>query len=142
VKEHFSLCFKLTSKEHVFEHSHLCASFLHSSLNSLFRSTILPFWNLYSLALSTTWSISSLLCNSSLTLSWIHAYAHSWFLNPFRLNDTSFFAACLPFHLKKQKMSFLRYILNFFYRLHWDFLLETLKGRGFGRRWIEWITNV
>jgi Reverse transcriptase (RNA-dependent DNA polymerase) len=29
-----------------------------------------------------------------------------------------------------------------FDRVHWDFLLKTLKDRGFGHRWIEWITNI
>jgi predicted amino acid racemase len=29
-----------------------------------------------------------------------------------------------------------------FDRVYWDFLLETLVGRGFGSKLIQWITNV
>jgi Reverse transcriptase (RNA-dependent DNA polymerase) len=29
-----------------------------------------------------------------------------------------------------------------FYRVNWDYLLETLQGRGFGSKWIQWITEI
>jgi Reverse transcriptase (RNA-dependent DNA polymerase) len=29
-----------------------------------------------------------------------------------------------------------------FDRVNWDFLLETLIGRGFDPKWIQWITNI
>jgi Reverse transcriptase (RNA-dependent DNA polymerase) len=43
---------------------------------------------------------------------------------------------------KTKGVLFQIYFEKGFDRVDWDFLVETLKGRGFGTKWIEWITNI
>jgi Reverse transcriptase (RNA-dependent DNA polymerase) len=46
-------------------------------------------------------------------------------------------------HVSRTKGVFFK--INFekvFDKINWDFLLETLVGRGFNSKWIQWITNI